>query len=553
MKLFSLPLAAAWFILFFMSACHTKQKADLIVYDAVVYTVNPAFDTVSAFAVKDGKFIAVGSNEQILSRFEAGKKIDAGGNAVYPGFNDGHSHFLSYGKTLVRWANLVGTRSFGEVLQVLKRYHEKFPDQWILGRGWDQNDWTDQKYPDNRLLDKLFPGQPVVLVRIDGHAVLASSEALKKAGITAATKIDGGEVVLKNGKPTGVLIDNAADRMRALIPEMSRRQKVKALMEAQKNCFAEGLTTVTDAGLSKADILLIDSLQRQGLLKIRVYAMLSPDKKTLDYFFPKGPLHNGKLTVSAVKLYIDGALGSRGALLLKPYSDMPGHYGLRLHPLPYYDSLCKMAYNAGFQVNTHAIGDSGNRIMLKTYARFLKGKNDRRWRIEHAQVIAPGDFHYFGDYSIIPSIQSTHCTSDMYWAGERLGPVRLKTAYAYKQLLAQNGWEVNGTDFPVEDIRPVKTFYAAVSRKDLNGWPPGGFQMENALSRKAALFSITLWPAKGSFDEKIKGSIVPGKLADFVVLNNDIMRCPESEIPRTEIMHTFLQGREVYRNPDRKP
>jgi len=397
-------------------------------------------------------------------------------------------------------------------------------------------------------LDKLFPGLPVVLVRIDGHAVLASTEALKRAGITAATKIDGGEVVLKNGKPTGVLIDNAADRMRALIPEMGHRQKIKALLEAQKNCFADGLTTVTDAGLPKADILLIDSLQRQGLLKIRVYAMLSPDKKTLDYFFPKGPLHNGKLTVSAVKLYIDGALGSRGALLLKPYSDMPGHYGLRLHPLPYYDSLCRLAFRAGFQVNTHAIGDSGNRIMLKTYARFLKGKNDRRWRIEHAQVIAPEDFHYFGDFSIIPSIQSTHCTSDMYWAGERLGPKRLQTAYAYKQLLLQNGWEVNGTDFPVEDISPIKTFYAAVSRKDLNGWPPGGFQMENAISRKAALRSITLWPAKGSFDEQIKGSIVPGKLADFVILNNDIMRCPESEIPRTKVQRTFLQGEEVYRD-----
>ncbi len=531
-----------------MSACQSKQKVDLIVYHAVVYTVNPQFDTVNAFAVKDGKFLAVGSDKEILSHYEAKQMIDAKGNAVYPGFNDGHSHFLAYGQALVRWANLVGTRSFDAVLKILKNHQQEYPEKWILGRGWDQNDWDVQNYPTNEKLDSLFPGHPVVLTRIDGHAVLASSSALRLAGITAATKIDGGEVVLKNGKPTGVLIDNAADSMRALIPEMNKSAKIKALELAQRNCFATGLTSVTDAGLPKDDILLIDSLQHQGVLKIRVYAMMDPTQDDFDYFFPKGPLHTGRLTVSAVKLYIDGALGSRGALLLKPYSDMPGHYGLRLHPLPYYDSICRKAYAAGFQVNTHAIGDSGNRIMLKIYARFLKGKNDRRWRIEHAQVLSPEDFHYFGDFNIIPSIQSTHCTSDMYWAEERLGPKRVKTAYAYKQLLEQNGWEVNGTDFPIEDISPVKTFYAAVSRKDLNGRPTGGFQIENAISRKNALRSITIWPAKGSFDEKIKGSIKPGKLADFVMLDRDIMRCPESEIPDAKVLLTVVQGGKVFEN-----
>lgn len=533
-----------------MSACQSKQKADLVVYNAVVYTVNPSFDTVSAFAVKDGKFLAVGTNREILDHYKTKQIIDAKGKAVYPGFNDGHSHFLAYGQTLLRWANLVGTKSFDAVLKVLKAHQQKYPEKWILGRGWDQNDWAIQKYPTNEKLDSLFPGHPVVLTRIDGHAVLVSSEALKLAGITASTKIDGGEVVLKNGKPTGVLIDNAADRMRALIPEMSRSTKIKALEQAQQNCFAAGLTSVTDAGLPKDDILLIDSLQRKGVLKIRVYAMISPTREDFDYFFPKGPWHTGRLTVSAVKLYIDGALGSRGALLLKPYSDMPGHYGLRIHPLAYYDTICRKAYAAGFQVNTHAIGDSGNRIMLTIYARFLKGKNDRRWRIEHAQVLSPDDFHYFGDFNIIPSIQSTHSTSDMYWAGERLGPKRLKTAYAYKQLLEQNGWEVNGTDFPIEDISPVKTFYAAVSRKDLNGWPPGGFQMENAISRKKALRSITIWPAKGSFDEKIKGSIEPGKFADFVILSRDIMRSPEADIPRARVLLTFVQGEKVYGNDE---
>jgi predicted amidohydrolase YtcJ len=271
-----------------MTSCNSKQKADLIVYHAVVYTVNPHFDTVSAFVVKDGKFLAVGSDKDILEKYDAKEKIDARGNAVYPGFNDGHSHLLAYGEGLVRWANLVGTQSFDEILNILKAHQKKYPEKWILGRGWDQNDWAVQQYPDNRMLDKLFPRHLVVLVRIDGHAVLANTVALKLAGITAETKIDGGEIVLKNGKPTGVLIDNAADRMRALIPEMSQNKKIKVLEEAQKNCFADGLTTVTDAGLPKDDILLMDSLQHKGLLKIRIYAMVSPDKKTLDYFFPKG-------------------------------------------------------------------------------------------------------------------------------------------------------------------------------------------------------------------------------------------------------------------------
>ncbi|MFK5856016.1 MAG: amidohydrolase family protein, partial [Bacteroidota bacterium] len=258
-----------------------------------------------------------------------------------------------------------------------------------------------------------------------------------------------------------------------------------------------------------------------------------------------GPIQNGNLTVSSVKLYVDGALGSRGALLLEPYADDPSNTGLLLNPQTYFDSICKMAYDAGFQVNTHAIGDSGNRIMLRSYAKYLKSKNDRRWRIEHAQVVNPKDLHYFSDYSIIPSVQATHCTSDMYWADERLGEDRIKNAYAYQELLNQNGWLINGTDFPIESISPLKTYYAAVSRKDLKGWPEGGFQMENALSRKDALRSITIWPAKGSFDESIKGSIEVGKVADFVILEKDILQIPEIEIPSTIVIGTYVNGEKV--------
>jgi hypothetical protein len=546
MKKYILLLILLIFSAMLLTTRNARERVDLIVRNARIYTVDPKFNVATAFAVKDGKFTAVGSDRYIQENYQATEDIDAGGRAVYPGFNDGHSHFLAYGTGLLRWADLVGTDSFDDVLKVVSRHQKQYPSEWVLGRGWDQNDWKEETYPTKTKLDALFPDRPVVLTRIDGHAVLANSKALKIAGITAQTKIDGGEVILQNGQPTGVLIDNAAERMQSYIPALGKEEKTRALLEAQRKCFEQGLTTVTDAGLDLDDIMLIDQLQKQGLLKIRVYAMMSPTEANFRHFFPTGPYHSGKLTVSAVKLYIDGALGSRGALLLKPYSDMPGHYGLRLHPLEYYDTICRQAFDAGFQVNTHAIGDSGNRIVLHTYARFLKGKNDRRWRIEHAQIVDPGDFHYFGDYSIIPSIQSTHCTSDMYWAGQRLGAERLKSAYAYKQLLAQNGWEVNGTDFPIEDISPLKTFYAAVSRKDLKGWPPEGFQMENAVNRTEALYSITLWPARGSFDEKQKGSIEPGKEADFVILADDIMNCPEKDIPHVAVLDTYVSGEKVF-------
>lgn len=526
-----------------LSACSSKEKVDLIVYHATIYTVDKAFDKATALAVKDGKIVAVGNDKEILKKYTAPQSVDMKGRAIYPGFNDGHSHFLGYGVWVTRYANLVGTQSYHEILEILKNFAQDTTKQWILGRGWDQNDWQKQVYPTNQALNALFPNRPVVLTRIDGHAVLANEKALEIAGITAKTKMDGGEVVLKKGQPTGVLIDNAADLMKEKIPPLTTAQKIDALQQAQKDCFAVGLTTVTDAGLDNADILLIDSLQKAGILTMRIYAMMNPTKENFDFFFPQGPWHKKRLTVSAIKLYADGALGSRGALLLKPYSDMPGHYGLQLHPKSYYDSICTLAYKYGFQVNTHAIGDSGNRLILQTYARHLRGKNNLRWRVEHAQVIAPSDFHYFADYSIIPSIQSTHCTSDMYWAEKRLGKERIKGAYAYKKLLDENGWEINGTDFPIEDISPLKTFYAAVSRKDLNGWPPGGFQPENAISRQEALRSITLWPAKGSFDEKQKGSLEVGKVADFVVLNRNIMTCPEQDIPKVKVLATYVNGK----------
>ncbi len=525
-----------------------KQLVDLIVYNTHIYTVDKDFSTAEAMAVSKKRFVAVGSTSDILAAYDAEQMLDANGHYIYPGFNDGHSHFLGYGNALIRYANLKGTMSYEEVLEQLEQHARNYPSEWILGRGWDQNDWEDKSFPTNKELNKLFPNNAVVLIRIDGHAVLANDVALKKAGIHAKTKIHGGEILLENGVPTGVLIDNAADSLKSLVPPLSKAHTIAAFERAEADCFAVGLTTVTDAGMTKANVLLLDSLHQSGAIQMRVYAMLHPSLENIGYFFPKGPVYTNKLTVSSVKLYVDGALGSRGALLLEPYSDDPDNIGLQLESNDYYKRMCKLAYESGYQVNTHAIGDSGNRLMLRTYADLLQEPNDRRWRIEHAQIVSHMDLSFFSEYSVIPSVQATHCTSDMYWADERLGPERIKTAYAYKDLLSANGWLVNGTDFPIENINPLHTFYASVHRKDLHGWPEHGFQMENALSRKEALYSITLWPAKGSFDEDIKGSIEVGKWADFVLLNQDIMEIPMEDLPHTEVVATYLDGIKVYEN-----
>ncbi len=528
-------------------SCMQSQKinADLIITNAVIYTVDNEFSKANQLAIKDGEIIAIGDDD-ILNKYTSDKVIDAEGNYIYPGFNDGHSHFLGYGISITKYADLVGTTSFEEVVSKVEKHNEEFPSKWLLGRGWDQNDWELQEFPDNSILNEKFPHKAVVLTRVDGHAVIANDFALNIIGITKDSKIDGGEVIVKNNRPTGVLIDNAADLMKNAIPTFSEEEKSIALLKAQENCFALGLTTVTDAGLSKDDILLIKRLQDEGKLKMKVYAMINPNEENFDYFYKLGPQHYDRLTVTSVKLYSDGALGSRGALLLEPYSDDPENYGLQMHPLAYFKNMCKRAYDANFQVNTHAIGDSGNRIMLKTYAEILKGKNDKRWRVEHAQVVNPSDLNYFKDYSITPSVQATHCTSDMYWADERLGDNRIKNAYAYKDLLKQNGWIINGTDAPVEGFSPLKTFYAAVIRKDTKLWPEGGFQTENALSPEEALKSITIWPAKGSFDEQTKGSLEIGKKADFVILDTDLLKASEKDLLEIKVVSTYVNGEKVY-------
>ena len=513
-------------------SCNQKTKVDLIVHNAKIYTVDESFSLAEAFAVKDGKFVAVGSESDIMDHYTATKVVDAQGNAVYPGFMDGHSHFSGYGENLVRWADLKGCRSYDEVIERLKVHDSLYPAEWLLGRGWDQNLWEPAVFPDNQRLAEGFPGRKVLLTRVDGHAVLVSKEVLELAGITPSYKQDGGMALVNNGRCTGILLDNTADVAKALIPPMSKEQRIQALLKAQENCLKVGLTSVTDAGLDIETIALIESLQDSGLLKIHVNAWINPDDETMDHFMSRGIIDKDRLTVRSVKIYADGALGSRGANLTEPYADAPETSGLILETDAFYRHVCQKALDNGYQVCCHAIGDGGVHHILDLYSEFLKGPNDLRWRIEHSQVVAEEDFQRYRDFSVIPSIQTTHCTSDMDWADERLGPDRIRNAYAYQRLLQQNGWVINGTDFPIEDINPIYTFYAAVARKHLDGTPSEGFQMENALTREQALRSITLWVAKGCFLEDRKGSIEVGKDADFVMLDRDIMVVEESEIPQ---------------------
>ena len=521
-------------IITLMISCKQKTLVNLIVHNANVYTVDDNFSKAQAFAVKDGKFVAVGDEEQIMNNYIAKEVIDAQGNSVYPGFMDGHCHFTGYGENLIRWADLKESHSFDEVIERLKAHDNLYPAEWLLGRGWDQNLWEVAEFPNNERLAEVFPNKKVLLTRVDGHAVLVSKEVLDLANIDESTKMDGGMAIIKDGHCTGVLLDNLADAAKALVPKMETAQRVQAFMKAQENCMAVGLTSVTDAGQDIATIELIDSLQQAGQLKIHVNAMVNPDDETMDYFMRQGVINKERLTVRSVKIYADGTLGSRGAKLLEPYTDDPENTGLMVENDDFYHHVCKKAYDAGYQVCCHAIGDGGVRHILDIYSEYLKGQNDLRWRIEHSQVVDNADFQRYGEYSVIPSIQTTHCTSDMDWADERLGE-RIKNAYAYQQLLQQNGWVVNGTDFPIEDISPIYTFYAAVARKHLDGTPSEGFQMENALTREQALRSITIWVAKGCFLEARKGSIEVGKNADFVMLDRDIMTVEEKEIPEAKV------------------
>ncbi|MCE3281786.1 MAG: amidohydrolase [Chitinophagaceae bacterium] len=526
-------------------SCAVK-KVDLVVHHATIYTVDSGFSVAEAMAIDDGKIVAVGSNDAIMKKYSGREAIDAEGKIIYPGFIDAHAHFIGYGRSLFQ-VDLFGCNSWTEVLQRVKQFADKNPNEpWIRGRGWDQNKFPGKQFPTNDSLNLLFPNKPVVLGRVDGHAAVVNAKAIEMAGIRPGQTIVGGEIETRDGKLTGILIDNAESLVDNIIPKATKEDYEKWLVAAQRNCFAQGLTTIADCGIMHDEADIIDALHKDDKLQMRLYVMLSDTKANYDQYLAKGPYKTDKLFVKGFKLYGDGALGSRGACLLHPYSDKPGWSGFLLSAPGHFDSVANVLSKTDFQMCTHAIGDSGNRAILNTYAKYLGSGNDKRWRIEHAQVVNKNDFSLFGQYSIIPSVQPTHATSDMYWAGDRIGADRIKGAYAYKQLLQQNGWIPLGTDFPVEDISPFKTFLAAVVRKDASGFPANGFQIENALTREEAIRGMTIWAAKGGFLEKEVGSLEVGKKADFIMLDKDLMKVGEQEILNVKVMGTYVGGERVF-------
>jgi len=526
-----------------LSCQKEKTPVDAIVINGNIYTVNGNFDKAEAFAIKDGKFLEIASSKILQEKYVADTIIDAQGKTIVPGFIDAHAHFEGLGNNLLS-VDLMGTDSFDEVLKRVLDFQNEHQLGVIYARGWDQNDWEEKEFPNNALLNQLFPDTPIALGRVDGHATLFNQAALDLGNVTETSQIDGGDFIKKDGKLTGVLVDRAQNLVFNNWPVASKSQRVKALLAAQEDCFKYGLTTIDDAGVSADAIEIMDSLYETGDLKIRLYVMASGTEDQLDYYLQNGIVKTDRLHIRSFKISSDGALGSRGALLREPYSDAHTVYGLPVTSLDYLEKAATRIANSEFQLNTHAIGDSANHAVLNIYKKALKGKNDRRWRIEHAQIVSPEDFEKFDD--IMPSIQPTHATSDMYWAEDRIGAERIKGAYAYKKLLDTYGKVALGTDFPVEKVSPFLTFYAAVARQDLKEFPKDGFQMENALSREETLRGMTIWAAYSNFEENEKGSIEVGKFADFIMLDRDIMNVDIQQVPETKVEQTYLGGVQVY-------
>ena len=532
--------------LLLMNSCYYTETADILIHNAKIYSVNDNFDVFEAMAIKDGKIIDMGPNNELKNRYESKEIIDAQLKTIYPGFIDAHCHFLWYGNTFNE-VDLVGSKSWEEVLERIEEFAKNNKNEWIVGRGWDQNDWAVKEFPNNSELNKKFPNTPVFLTRIDFHAAIANNKALEISGVNSKTLVDGGVILLEDGKPSGVLIDKAIPLVSEKLPKMSAEAMAVALKKAQEMCFAKGLTSVADAYLENDMVHVIDSMQKRGELKMNIYGMLVPSEENRKEFLNSGPYVTKKLNIHAFKFFADGALGSRGAKLIEPYHDDALNSGLSTLDTSEFLADLKLMYEKGFQVNTHCIGDGANRQVLDAYGEVLKGTNDKRWRIEHAQILTPSDFEKFRQFTIIPSVQPTHATSDMPWAEDRLGEERIKHSYAYKKLLSMNGIIALGTDFPIEDIDPLKTFYAATIRKDATGNPESGFQTENALSREEAIRGMTIWAAMANFEDTLRGSLEKGKVADFIILDKDLMKIEETKILETKVLTTYVDGNVIFR------
>ncbi|MEO7458326.1 MAG: amidohydrolase [Gemmatimonadaceae bacterium] len=547
-------LAFASLLLAAPLGAQAPKPADLIVTNARIYTVDDSRPVVSALAVRDGRIAFAGSvREAMALKGAATKVVDLAGRTIIPGMVDAHGHLLGLGESL-RSVSLVGAKSYDEVIaRVVERAKGVPAGQWIEGRGWDQNDWGDTRFPTHEALTRALPNNPVYLTRVDGHAGLANAAAMKAANVTAASKDPSGGKIERtaSGEPTGVFVDNAQGLVERVIPRSTREQNRDALRAAISESHRYGLVGMHDAGESRATIDLMEDMAKAGEIPFRLYVMIGDDSAAVAHYLARGPqsgLYDNHLWIRSIKLYADGALGSRGAALLEPYTDDPNNKGLLVSAPAHIQEVATRALKAGFQVNTHAIGDRGNRLVLDAYEAALKAHPtaDHRFRVEHAQILNHEDIPRFAELGVIPSMQAVHQTSDMYWAGTRLGAGRLLGAYAWRSLLETGAIIPNGSDVPVENVNPLLSFHSAVSRQDADNWPTGGWMSEQRMTREEALKSMTIWPAFSAFQETTMGSLSIGKLADFVVLDRDIMTVAERDILGTAVIATYIGGKAVY-------
>ena len=526
-----------------LDACYKGKSVDLVVHNARIHPMSDDAKVYEAMAIKDGKVLEVGPERQILNKYSAEEEIDAGGKDIYPGLTDAHGHLLSYAKQKLS-VGLVGCKSFDELLVRTEKYQDQYKRKFIVGSGWDQSLWGTNDLPSNEGLNRLFPNTPVCLYRIDGHSLLANDAALKKAGIGPESSISGGIIHVKDGKCTGLLVDNAMEPMNRLIPPFSRKEIKSAILEIQQELFQYGIIGVHEAGIEFADISLFEELIDAKKLQLEVYAMLLPSNANMDFVRKQGKYRHKNLIIRSFKVFGDGALGSRGAFLKQPYSDQHNHLGVLTTPISEMKRIATFCEANDYQMNTHAIGDSTNRILLDIYKSIFEVKPDHRWRIEHAQVVDPIDFVLFSNYGVFPSVQPTHAVSDQRWAEQRLGKKRMAGAYAYNTLLQKYGMLAIGTDFPVELTDPFLTIQAAVKRKNGDNFPAGGFYTNEAITLEECMKGMTIWAAFASFQENRTGSLEKGKEATFVIFERTV-QAGETYEPNFA-SQVFIRGKKVY-------
>ncbi|MBI1838622.1 MAG: amidohydrolase [Flavobacteriia bacterium] len=529
------------FLLF--SSCFKGKHVELIVHNAQIHTIDEANHIYDAMAIKNGKIIEVGPERQILNKYSSDQEIDAGGKDIFPGFTDAHGHILSLAQQKLN-LDLTNCLSFDELMVRLEKYEQKTHKKFIIGRGWDQSLWNQQTMPNNDKINLLYPQTPICLYRIDGHAVLVNDALLKLAKINEHTKIEGGQIELKNGKCTGLLIDNAILPILKILPKYTTTEIQEAILEIQDELVQYGITGVHEAGINNDDIALFEKLINAKKLKINVYAMLNPSEKNFDFAKKKGIYKNKNLSIRSFKVMGDGALGSHGAYLKKAYSDKINHFGALTTSEDFMNRIASVCELTGYQMNTHCIGDATNSLVFNIYKKLNEINKDHRSRIEHAQIIDPKDITLFAEYGVFPSVQPTHAVSDQRWVEKRIGIERLKGAYAYRSILASYGMLAIGTDFPVENIDPFLTIHAAVQRKNIENTPLNGFLPQESISLDDCIRGMTIWAAYASFQEKQLGSLEKGKDATFVIFENKVESTPNYQ-PNFAYM-TFINGQKIY-------